>query len=245
MEACAESGIPLIILDRPNPNIHYIDGTILQPSFRSFVGMHPIPIVHGMTLGELAQMINGEGWLKNGVKCKLTVITCENYSRSTRYTLPVKPSPNLPNMHAIYLYPSTCLFEGTIMSLGRGTNAPFQIYGHPQWGEKSFTFTPRSIKGVAKNPPHENKLCYGVNLQIINIDSLEHLQALNLDYLIEAYRYFAKKEKFFTDFFPKLAGTNSLQKQIESGMSAKEIRASWKPELERFKKQRKPYLLYE
>ncbi|MDR2937821.1 MAG: DUF1343 domain-containing protein, partial [Prevotellaceae bacterium] len=245
MEACAENGIPVVVLDRPNPNGHYVDGPILQPQFRSFVGMHPIPIVHGMTLGELAKMINGEGWLKNKVRCKLTVITCKNYSHTTRYSLPVKPSPNLPNMRSIYLYPSLCLFEGTIMSLGRGTNAPFQMYGHPNWLEKNFTFTPRSIKGVAKNPPHENKLCYGVDFQIVSIVFLQNIQEINLSYLIESYRYFAKKEKFFTNFFPKLAGTDVLQKQIESGMSAEKIRASWKPELEKFKQQREKYLLYE
>jgi uncharacterized protein YbbC (DUF1343 family) len=206
--------------------------------------MHPIPIVHGMTLGELAQMINGEGWLKSGVQCSLRVITCENYDHATPYNLPVKPSPNLPDMRSIYLYPSMCLFEGTIMSLGRGTDAPFQMYGHPNWSEKSFTFTPRSIKGVAKHPLHENRLCYGVDLRGISIDTLRSWQTLNLDYLIEAYRYFAKKEKFFTPFFSKLAGTTLLQKQIEQGWSAEKIRASWKPELEEFKKKREKYLLY-
>ncbi len=244
MEACAENGIPVVVLDRPNPNGHYIDGPILQPQFRSFVGMHPIPIVHGMTLGELARMINGEGWLKDSVSCKLTVIPCDNYTHATPYSLPVRPSPNLPNMRAVYLYPSLCLFEGTIMSLGRGTDWPFQVYGHPDWVTKKFAFTPRTIKGVAKNPPHENKRCYGVSLADVSIDSLAHLQALNLDYLIEAYQYFAKKEKFFIPFFAKLAGTDALQQQIESGMGAEEIRASWKPELEKFKQQRERYLLY-
>ncbi len=245
MEACAENGIPFVVLDRPNPNGHYVDGPILQPQYRSFVGMHPIPIVHGMTLGELAQMINGEGWLKNAVKCNLTVITCSNYTHVTPYDLPVNPSPNLPNMRSVYLYPSVCLFEGTIMSLGRGTDAPFQIYGHPDWKVKSFTFTPRSIKGVANNPPHENKLCHGVSLEGINIDTLKNWHGIHLEYLVESYRYFAVKEKFFTNFFAKLAGTATLQEQIESGMSAEKIRASWKPELDKFQKQREPYLLYQ
>jgi len=244
MEACAENGIPLVVLDRPNPNGHYVDGPVLQPQFRSFVGMHPIPIVHGMTLGELAQMVNGEGWLKHGVRCSLTVVTCENYSHATPYTLPVKPSPNLPNMRSIYLYPSMCLFEGTAVSLGRGTDAPFQLYGHPDWRERSFTFTPRSIKGVARHPLHENRLCRGVDLRDIDVDSLRRQQALNLDYLIEAYRSFAKKEKFFTNFFSRLAGTTALQKQVEQGWSAEKIRASWKPELDEFKKKREKYLLY-
>ena len=244
MESCAESGIPLIVLDRPNPNGSCTDGPVLQPQFRSFIGMHPIPIAHGMTLGELARMINGEGWLKNGVKCALTVISCENYSRATPYNLPVKPSPNLPDMRSIYLYPSMCLLEGTIMSLGRGTDAPFQVYGHPNWKEKSFTFTPRSIRGVAKHPPHENRLCYGIDLKGLSLDTLRRLQVLNLDYLIESYRYFAPREKFFTPFFSRLAGTSTLQKQIEQGWSAEKIRASWKPELDEFKQRREKYLLY-
>jgi len=244
MEACAENGIPLIVLDRPNPNGSYVDGPILQPQYRSFIGMHPIPIVHGMTLGELAQMINGEAWLKNSVQCELTVITCENYNHATPYNLPVKPSPNLPDMRSIYLYPSMCLFEGTIMSIGRGTATPFQMYGHPAWAEKTFTFTPRGIRGVALHPPHENKRCYGVDLRSLSEQELFEVQKINLDYLIEAYRFFAKKEKFFTNFFSRLAGTDVLQKQIEQGWSVEKIRASWQPELEKFKQQREKYLLY-
>ncbi|MDR3366383.1 MAG: DUF1343 domain-containing protein [Prevotellaceae bacterium] len=244
MESCAENGVPLIVLDRPNPNGHYVDGPILEPKYRSFIGMHPIPIVHGMTLGELALMINGEGWLKNGVRCRLTVVACENYNRAEEYRLPVKPSPNLPGMRSVYLYPSLCLFEGTTMSIGRGTDFPFQVLGHPNWREKHFTFTPRSIRGAAKNPPHEKKTCYGIDFREIAIDSLLSQRQLKLEYLLEAYRYFAKREKFFTGFFSKLAGNSRLQKQVEQGMSAAQIRASWQPDLAKFRQQRKKYLLY-
>lgn len=245
MESCAENGIPLIVLDRPNPNGRYVDGPILEPKYRSFIGMHPIPIAHGMTLGELALMINGEAWLKNGVRCELTVVTCENYSRAEAYQLPVKPSPNLPNMRSIYLYPSLCLFEGTTMSIGRGTDFPFQVLGHPSWREKQFSFKPRSINGVAKNPPHEKKTCYGVDLREVVIDTLLSQRELKLEYLIEAYRSIAKRGKFFTSFFSLLAGNNRLQKQVEQGMSAAQIRASWQPDLKKFRQQRKKYLLYE
>lgn len=245
MESCAENGVPLIVLDRPNPNGLYVDGPILEPKYRSFIGMHPIPIVHGMTLGELARMINGEAWLKNGVQCELTVIACENYNRAEEYQLPAKPSPNLPNMRSVYLYPSLCLFEGTTMSVGRGTDFPFQVFGHPNWRGKQFFFKPRSIKGVAENPPYRQRNCYGVDLRKIAIDSLLNQRQLRLEYLLEAYRYFAGKEKFFTDFFPMLAGNNRLQKQVEQGMSAAQIRASWQPDLKKFKQQRKKYLLYE
>jgi uncharacterized protein YbbC (DUF1343 family) len=245
MEACAENGIPLIVLDRPNPNGSYIDGPILEPKYRSFIGMHPIPIVHGMTLGELALMINGEAWLKNKVQCELTVVTCERYRRTAEYRLPVKPSPNLPNMRSIYLYPSLCLFEGTAMSVGRGTDFPFQVFGHPHWRGKQFSFKPRSIKGVATNPPYEKRTCYGVDLREIAVDSLLSRRRIELEYLLDAYRYFAGKEQFFTGFFPNLAGNNRLQKQVEQGMSAAQIRASWQPDLEKFRQQRKKYLLYE
>ncbi|MDR1341631.1 MAG: DUF1343 domain-containing protein [Prevotellaceae bacterium] len=244
MESCAENGVPLIVLDRPNPNGRYVDGPVLEPKYRSFIGMHPIPIVHGMTLGELALMINGEGWLKNGAQCNLTVIACERYSRAVAYPLPVKPSPNLPNMRAVYLYPSLCLFEGTIMSVGRGTDFPFQAFGHPEWSEKQFLFRPRSIKGVSKNSPYEKRTCRGVDLREIAIDSLLSQHQLNLEYLLEAYRYFSKKKKFFTSFFSNLAGNSKLQKQVEQGMSAAQIRASWQQDLKKFRQQREKYLLY-
>ncbi|MDR0687599.1 MAG: DUF1343 domain-containing protein [Prevotellaceae bacterium] len=244
MEACAENGIPLIVLDRPNPNGHYIDGPVLELRYRSFIGMHPIPVAHGMTLGELALMINGEAWLKNGAQCKLTVVTCEGYNRAAAYNLPVKPSPNLPNMRSVYLYPSLCLFEGTIMSIGRGTDFPFQVLGHPGWREKQFLFMPRSIRGVAQNPPHEKKTCYGVDLREIPIDSLFGQRRLNLERLLEAYRYFSSKGKFFTTLFPRLAGNSKLQRQVEQGMSAEQIRASWQQDLKKFRQQRAKYLLY-
>jgi uncharacterized protein YbbC (DUF1343 family) len=244
MESCAENGVPLVVLDRPNPNGRYVDGPVLEPKYRSFIGMHPIPIVHGMTLGELALMLNGEAWLKNGVQCNLTVVACERYNHAAEYWLPVKPSPNLPNMRSVYLYPSLCLFEGTIMSVGRGTDFPFQVFGHPKWNEKQFMFKPRSIKGVSKNPPYEKKACYGVDLREISIDSLRNQRLLNLEYLLEAYRYFSPKEKFFTSFFSKLAGNSALQKQVEQGMNAEQIRASWQQDLKKFRQQREKYLLY-
>jgi uncharacterized protein YbbC (DUF1343 family) len=246
MEACAESNIPLIVLDRPNPNGSYVDGPVLEPPHRSFVGMHPIPVVHGMTLGELARMINGEAWLKNKVQCTLTVIKCERYSHATAYQLPVKPSPNLPNMRSVYLYPSLCLFEGTIMSVGRGTDAPFQVFGHPAWTGKQFSFTPRSIKGVAEHPPHEETACYGVDLRHVGESVLRERRQLNLEYLVEAYRSLkGGDEAFFTNFFSKLAGCNELRRQIEQGLSVAQIRASWQPGIEKFRRQRAAYLLYE
>ncbi|MGL4908084.1 MAG: exo-beta-N-acetylmuramidase NamZ family protein [Bacteroidales bacterium] len=244
MEACAENIIPIIVLDRPNPNGHYVDGPILQMQYTSFVGMHPIPIVHGMTLGELAEMINGENWLKNGIKCSLTVIKCEAYTHSTKYTLPVNPSPNLPNMRSVYLYPSLCLFEATPISVGRGTSIPFQIFGHPEWTNKTFTFSPKSIIGAAKKPIYENQKCYGVNLTTLNEDSLANLSKIDLQYIIQAYNTFPNKSKFFTKFFTKLAGTTSLQSQIEAGYSEAKIRTLWKSELDMFKQLRKKYLLY-
>ncbi|MDR0712273.1 MAG: DUF1343 domain-containing protein [Prevotellaceae bacterium] len=244
MEACAENGIPLTVLDRPNPNGRYVDGPILEPKYRSFVGIHPIPIVHGMTLGELALMINGEAWLKNKAQCKLTVVACENYRRAEAYLLPVKPSPNLPNMRSVYLYPSLCLFEGTAVSVGRGTDFPFQVFGHPSWRQKQFTFKPRSIKGAAQHPPYEKQTCYGVDLREIAIDTLLCQRQLKLEYLLEAYRNFSQKNKFFNGMFSKLAGNSQLQKQVEQGMSAEQIRASWQPDLRKFEQQRKQYLLY-
>lgn len=245
MEACAENNIPLIVLDRPNPNGGYVDGPILEMTHSSFVGMHPIPIVHGMTLGELAQMINGEGWLKNGARCKLNIISCESYAREMAYELPVNPSPNLPNMRSIYLYPSLCLFEGTIMSVGRGTDFPFQVFGHPNWQDKHFEFTPRSITGAAKHPLYEGRLCFGEDLRSINIDTLRDKRIIDLDYLITAYGDFKDTDsKFFIPFFTKLAGTKSLQSQIEKGMNSAQIHTLWQKDIEMFKRQREPYLIY-
>lgn len=241
MEACAENNIPLLILDRPNPNGHYIDGPILEPEHGGFVGMHPIPVVHGMTIGEFAQMINGQGWLANKVKCELTIINLKNYTHQTPYSLPIKPSPNLPNDVAINLYTSLCFFEGTPLSAGRGTEMQFQIFGAPNLPAEfyPFTFTPQPNEG-SKYPKFKNELCYGKDLR-------EHkrLDKINLEWLIEAYSITGKKKDFFTPFFTKLAGTTKLQEQIEKGYTYREIRKTWLKDLETYDKMRESYLLYE
>ena len=237
MEACAEAGIPVIILDRPNPNGHYIDGPVLELEHKSFVGMHKVPVVYGMTIGEYGQMINGEKWLKNGIQCDLKVIPLENYTHNTTYHLPVKPSPNLPNDKSINLYPSLCFFEGTSVSAGRGTEMQFQIYGSPFLSKSDFTFTPQPNEG-AKYPKHENKLCFGENLQ-----EADNLKKLDVSYLIKAYNQNSSKE-FFNNFFTKLAGTKKLQQQIEDHLSEEEIRKTWKKGLNEFKITRNFYLLY-
>jgi uncharacterized protein YbbC (DUF1343 family) len=241
METCAENNISLVIFDRPNPNGHFVDGPVLEPRFHSFVGMHPIPMVHGMTLGELAKMINGERWLRNGRQCKLNIVACRNYTHNTPYHLPVAPSPNLPNSRAVYLYPSLCFFEGTVMSVGRGTQTPFQVVGHPLWTIKKFEFTPQA-NNVVKKPLYKDTKCYGINLFSLDIENLYAQRKINLDYLIEAHRFF--RGSLFVKFFSRLAGTGTLQQQIESDMSAAEIRASWKPDIDKFMQKRKKYLLY-
>ena len=240
MEACAEANIPLLILDRPNPNGHYVDGPILEKAYTSFVGMHPIPIAHGMTIGEYAQMINGEKWLKNSVQCQLAVISMKNYNHQMTYSLPIKPSPNLPNDQSIALYPSLCFFEGTNVSVGRGTNKQFQVFGSPDLDKNyfKFSFTPQPNEG-AKTPPQEGKLCYGRDLSQLDVKP-----GLNLEYLIEAYSNTANKSKFFNSFFVKLAGTAKLQEQIEKGLSEKDIKATWSKGLEDFKQVRTKYILY-
>ena len=243
MDACAEQDKELIILDRPNPNGMYVDGPILDMKHKSGVGWLPIPVVHGMTLGELAQMVNGEKWLPQGRQCKLTVIPCANYTHQSRYALTIAPSPNLPNMKSIYLYPSTCLFEGTVMSLGRGTDKPFQIYGHPQMKDQPYSFTPQSKPG-ATNPPQKGKLCYGKDLSVLEDEGIIQ-GGLNLDYVIDAYQNLKMGDKFFTTFFEKLIGVDYVRKMIKQGKSAEEIKVRWKPDVEKFKEQRKPYLLYE
>ncbi|MEA5129527.1 MAG: DUF1343 domain-containing protein [Proteiniphilum sp.] len=243
MDACAEHGKKMIVLDRPNPNGFYVDGPILDMKHKSGVGWLPIPVVHGMTLGELALMINGEKWLPGGRVCDMTVVTCENYTHQTRYELPIAPSPNLPNIHSIYLYPSTCLFEGTVMSLGRGTSFPFEVYGHPQHKGSGFSFTPRSVPG-AKNPPLLNKKCYGIDLREVP-NELIWENKFNLSYVIDAYNNLNMGEKFFTSFFEKLVGVDYIRKDIIAGKTAEEIRKKWAPDVETFKLQRKPYLLYE
>jgi uncharacterized protein YbbC (DUF1343 family) len=243
MDACAEQGKKMLILDRPNPNGHYVDGPLLDMKYKSGVGWLPIPVVHGMTLGELALMVNGEGWLSAGRVCEVTVIRCKNYTHQTLYRLPIAPSPNLPNMKAIYLYPSTCFFEATPVSLGRGTSLPFQIYGHPNMKGYSYSFTPRSIPG-AKNPPQLNRLCYGVNLSELGDEEIWR-KGVDLSYVIDAYRNLNLDGHFFRSFFENLIGRDYVRKMIEKGKSADEIKAMWADDVVKFKQQRKPYLLYE
>ena len=243
MDACAEHGKPMLLLDRPNPNGHYVDGPILERKHKSGVGWLPIPIVHGMTLGELARMVNGEGWLPQGRKCDLTVVPCLNYTHRTLYRLPIAPSPNLPNMKSVYLYPSLCYFEATPVSLGRGTDLPFQVYGHPDMKGYDFSFTPRSVPG-AKNPPQRGKLCHGVNLSTLSEEETAR-KGIDLSYLIDAYQNLKMGDKFFTPFFEKLVGVDYVRVMIEEGRNADEIKARWQDDVTRFKAQRKPYLLYE
>lgn len=238
MEACAENNIELIVLDRPNPNGNIVDGPILEKEHSSFVGMHPIPVMHGMTIGEYALMINGEKWLKDSIQCKIKIVPCENYRREMQYSLPVKPSPNLPNDQAINLYASLCFFEGTNVSIGRGTNKQFQIYGSPYLTTNHYSFTPMPNEG-AKDPPWNGRICCGEDLsQIPKVNTLE------LKWLIKAYNETDERGKFFNSYFTKLAGTKKLQQQIEGGMSEDEIRATWKSGLEKFKEMRRKYLIY-
>ena len=242
MNAAAKYGKEFMVLDRPNPNGMYVDGPILDMKYESGVGRLPIPIVHGMTLGEIAKMANGVGWLKEGKKVALTVITCKNYTHATRYELPIAPSPNLKTMHAIYLYPSTCYFEATPVSLGRGTDSPFEIYGHPDMAGYSFSFVPQSVEG-AKNPPQLGNLCHGRDLR--GIDDEKIISAgVNLEYVIDAYSHLGLGEKFFTSFFEKLIGRGDIRQMIMDGKSASEIKATWADDVKKFKAQRKPYLLY-
>ena len=242
MNVAAEAGKEFVVLDRPNPNGMTVDGPILDMKYESGVGRLPIPVVHGLTLGEMARMIVGEGWLKEGRDLKLSVVPCEGYTHQTRYELPVAPSPNLRTMLAIYLYPSICYFEGTPASLGRGTDAPFEIYGHPDYKGGDFTFTPRSVDG-AKNPPLLNQECHGVDLR--GVDPEQAIAAgVNLEYVIDAYNKTGLGDKFFTSFFEKLIGRGDIREKIQQGMSAQEIKAGWAQDVEDFKAQRRPYLLY-
>jgi uncharacterized protein YbbC (DUF1343 family) len=244
MQACAELNIALVVLDRPNPNGFYIDGPVLQDSFASFVGMHKVPVVHGMTIGEYAQMINGEKWLGNNLHCNLTVINCKGYTHKSRYALPVSPSPNLPNQRAVFLYPTLCFFEGTAISVGRGTSKPFQQYGHPLLLNSETSFVPKSTIG-ALNPPFMNEVCFGFDLSNSNDipDSLQ--EGIQLDILLNAYTNFPNKELFFNSFFKRLAGNDVLQTQIKQGFTPQQIKATWQNELIEFKQIRKKYLLYE
>ena len=238
MEACAEENIPIIILDRPNPNGHYVDGPVLNLKYKTFVGMHPVPIVHGMTIGEYAKMINGEGWLKNNIKCDLKVIANRNYTHKSKYILPIRPSPNLPNNQAIYLYPSLCLLEPTSISVGRGTEKQFQIYGHPNFPKSNFQFKPKANFG-SKNPKWKNQICYGVTLEKIEVPN-----KIELSWLIDAYNKIQRNEMFFKDSFERIAGNDILRGQIINKVSEVEIRKSWRFKIEKFKKIRKKYLLY-
>lgn len=243
MESCAENGKQLVVLDRPNPNGHYIDGPVREPEYKSFVGMHPVPIVYGMTIGEYAMMINGERWLKDSLVCKMWVIPCKNYTHKTKYVLPVAPSPNLRSESAIALYPSLCLFEATTVSVGRGTENPFEVFGHPNFPSTDYCFTPVSIAG-AKFPLYENRTCNGYDLEKV---ITKRKYEINLNYLIQAKDLLGDTVNFINQvgFFNRLAGTSKLREQIYAGWSAKEIRATWKPGIEEFKKIRQKYLLYE
>ena len=247
MEAAAENHVKVIVLDNPNPNGFYVDGPVLDPKYKSFVGMHPVPIVYGMTIGEYARMINGEKWLANGVQCDLTVVKMKGYDRQYRYSLGMPPSPNLQTKESIFLYPSLCLFEGTNISVGRGTEIPFEMYGAPQLQTGDYRFTPHAIPGVSENPPHKDKECRGFLLHDEAVQGLKEEGKFNLSYILTAYANYADKEHFFlaNNFFDKLAGTDQLRKQIEDGWSEEEIRGTWKEDLERFKEMRKKYLLYD
>lgn len=241
MEAAAENSIPVIVLDRPNPNGFYVDGPVLKPENSSFVGLHQVPVVYGMTIGEYAKMVNGEGWLKGGVSCNLTVIPINKYNRQAIYELPVRPSPNLPNWESVYLYPTLCFFEGTTVSVGRGTDTPFQIYGHPDMrGE--YSFTPKSTTGASK-PLHEGQRCRGENLVEFAHDYTLNVNQLHIEWLIEAYQQL-KDKGFFNNYFVKLAGDKQMQRNMENERSAEQIRASWKKDLEAFKAIRAKYLMY-
>lgn len=243
MEACAEAKIPFVVLDRPNPNGHFVDGPVLEPAFSSFVGLHPVPIVHGMTVGEYAQMVNAEGWLKNKAKCNLTVVSCIGWKHSQYYQLTIPPSPNLTNMNAIYLYPTLCLFEGTVVSVGRGTNKPFQLIGYPGFKEGKMEFTPQAGLG-SKQPMYDKKVCKGYDLSDFGENFVRDSRSLYLFWLINMYQTSENKATFFNSFFDKLAGTDVLKKQIIAGKTEEEIKASWAIGLQKFKEIRKKYLLY-
>lgn len=243
MEACAEQQVPLIVLDRPNPNGFYVDGPVLQKGFESFVGMHPIPVVYGMTIGEYARMVNGEHWLKNGVQCKLRVIALKHYRHDMLVKLPIKPSPNLPNWQSVYLYPSLCFFEGTVVSVGRGTPKPFQIFGHPHM-KGPYSFVPVSTPGASLHPKFEGEKCNGYDVESYAMTAARKEGQLHLKWLLRAYKQIGKKEKFFNHYFDTLAGTDQLRKQIEAGKSEQQIRKSWQNDLARFRKIRSRYLLY-
>ncbi|HLG02095.1 MAG TPA: DUF1343 domain-containing protein [Bacteroidia bacterium] len=243
MEACAQQKKSFIVLDRPNPNGYYVDGPVLELEHKSFVGMHPVPIVYGMTIAEYAQMLNGEKWLDGGIQCDLKTVPCENYLHTDWYQLPVAPSPNLPNMAAVYLYPSLCLFEGTVMSVGRGTNLPFQVVGHPRLQNAPFTFTPSPRPG-AKNPLYSGQICKGHDLHNFATLYVRDYKGIYLFWLKGSYKDLPEKADFFNSYFERLAGTGKLSQQIIEGKSENEIRSSWQPGLDKFKAIRVKYLLY-
>lgn len=242
MKACAKNDVDLIVLDRPNPNGHYIDGPVLEPRFRSFVGLHEVPVIYGMTIGEYARMVKGEDWNATA-NCRLRVIPLDRYDHNTEYNLPIKPSPNLPNMRSVYLYPSLCFFEGTVVSIGRGTEYPFQIIGHPDFAIGSYIFTPRSGPG-SKEPKLKDRACFGLNLTGMTEQDARNLARINLTYLISFYNYLPEKKDFFNNYFNLLAGNATLKQQIIEGKKEAEIRKSWAFDTERFKKIREKYLLY-
>ena len=246
MEACAENNINLIVLDRPNPNGFYVDGPVLENNFKSFVGMHSVPVVHGLTIGEYAKMINGESWLLNQVKCSLKVIPCLNYNHKKRYALPIPPSPNLPNMRSVYLYPSLCFFEGTNVSVGRGTSFPFQVYGSPFIKNHNFSFVPKSTYG-AKNPKHKDLECRGIDLRKLPLDSLSSIKHLNFNWIVTGYQSSGSSSEFFNknNFINLLAGSDKLMNLIKGGANPKQIRETYQEDLNQFKKIRKKYLIYE
>ncbi len=246
MEACAEQGVPFLVLDRPDPNGHYVDGPVLDTAFRSFVGMHPVPVVYGMTPGEYARMVNGEGWLKGGIHCALDVVPCAGYTHDTPYTLPVRPSPNLPNMRAVYLYPSLCFFEPTVVSVGRGTDKQFQVIGAPEAPIGDYEFRPMPMPG-ARHPKHEGKRCRGFDLTTLAPEAIRNQRQLDLSWLIRFYQAWPDKSSFFLSekTFDRLAGTDQLRRQLAAGMSEEEIRQSWQQDLQRFRLMRRKYLLYD
>ena len=244
MESCAENNTPLLLFDRPNPNGFYVDGPVLDSTQASFVGLHPVPVVYGMTIGEYAQMINEEGWLKNRMICDLNIVSLENYTHSTPYQLPIKPSPNLSTMNAVYLYPSLCFFEGTIVSVGRGTDSPFEVFGHPAFKGFSFSFIPRRMVGMSLNPLYKDQDCLGVDLHDFYDTHPKMFGRINLSWLFMAYKNLGSQASFFNDYFDKLAGTSLLREQIIQNIPEIEIRKTWEPRLSEFKEIRKKYLLY-
>jgi len=244
MEASAENGIKVVVLDRPNPIGYYVDGPMLKPGFESGIGLFPIPVIHGLTVGEFAMMVNGEHWLKDGIQCDLEVIKVENYTHETKYQLPVFPSPNLAEMKSIYLYPSICLFEGADVNEGRGTYKPFQQFGAPYYTPQDFFYVPKSIPVLALHPKFEGETCYGYDLSGMTMNQLQDIKQLEIKYVIDFYNKCDDKENFFTSFFDKLAGTDQLRLQIIEGKTEEQIRASWQEDLDEFKLMRKNYLLY-